>query len=62
MSCKGRRAVAATTGASKNGVPETRSIVSNAAMLRTAALSTLFAMACLAVPTCMAVLKQWGWW
>lgn len=46
----------------KNRVAETRSIVANAGLFRTAALSTLFVMACLAVPTCMAVLKQWGWW
>ena len=46
----------------KSSVAETRSIVSNAGLFRTAALSTLFVMACLAIPTCMAVLKQWGWW
>ena len=46
----------------KSSVAETRSIVSNAALFRTAALSTLFVMVCLAVPTVMAVLKQWGWW
>ena len=46
----------------KNRVAETRSIVSNAALFRTAALTTLFVAACLAIPTCMAVLKQWGWW
>ena len=43
-------------------VAETRSIVSNAGLFRTAALSTLFVMACLAIPTCMALFKQWGWW
>lgn len=46
----------------KSSVAETRSIVANAGPFRTAALTTLFVMACLAVPTVMAVLKQWGWW
>ena len=46
----------------KNGVAETRSIVANAGLFRTVALSTLFAGALLLVPTVMAVLKQFGWW
>ena len=46
----------------KSSVAETRSIVSNSAMFRTVALSTLFAAALLLVPTVMAALKQFGWW
>ena len=46
----------------KNRVAETRSIVSNAGLFRTAALSTLFMLALLAVPTAMAALKQIGAW
>ena len=46
----------------KNSVAETRSIVSNAGLFRTSALSTLFMLALLAVPTAMAALRQLGWW
>ena len=46
----------------KSSVAETRSIVANAGLFRTVALSTLFTAALLLVPTVMAVLKQFGWW
>lgn len=46
----------------KNAVHHSNSIVSNGEMLRLVASTTFFAMLMLAIPTAMAVLKQWGWW
>lgn len=43
-------------------VAETRSIVSNAELFRTAVLSTLFVAALMLVPTAMAAAKAAGWW
>ena len=40
----------------------TESIVSNAEMLRLVLSTAGFAALMLAIPTAMAVLKQWGWW
>ena len=48
--------------AGAKSVAETRSIVANREMFRLAVLSALFALTLLAVPTAMAVTKQWGWW
>lgn len=41
---------------------QARSIVANKDVFRLTAWSLAFLAACLAVPTVMAVLKQWGWW
>ena len=40
----------------------TESIVSNAEMLRLVLSTAGFALLMLAIPTAMAVIKQWGWW
>ena len=40
----------------------TGSIVADMATFRLAASTVVFTLALLAVPTVMAVLKQWGWW
>lgn len=40
----------------------TESIVSNGEILRLVASTAFFAMLMLAVPTALAMLKQWGWW
>lgn len=45
-----------------NGLGQARSIVADAATFRLAVSTVLFCAALLAVPTVMAVLKQWGWW
>lgn len=45
-----------------SGLNETKSIVANAELFRTAIMSTLFVVVMLAAPTAMAVLKQWGCW
>ena len=40
----------------------TESIVSNREMLRLVGATAIFTLSMLAIPTCMAILKQWGWW
>ena len=45
-----------------NGSVGTRSILANRDMIRLAMSGVLFTFLCVAVPTAMAVLKQWGWW
>ena len=40
----------------------TDSIVSNRELFRLVGASIAFTLSMLAVPTLMAVLKQWGWW
>lgn len=40
----------------------TGSIVSNREMLALVASTAGFALLMLAIPTAMAVMKQWGWW
>ena len=40
----------------------TSSIVSNREMLALVASTAGFALLMLAIPTAMAVIKQWGWW
>ena len=44
------------------GSSRTDSIVADMATFRLAASTVAFTIALLAVPTVMAVLKQWGWW
>lgn len=44
------------------GFGQARSIVANKDVFRLTAWSLAFLAVCLAVPTVMAVLKQWGWW
>ena len=40
----------------------TGSIVADMATFRVAVSTVVFAMALLAIPTAMALFKQWGWW
>ena len=41
---------------------QARGIIADEHPFRLTAWSLAFLAACLAVPTVMAVLKQWGWW
>ena len=58
-----RKADARSGNCERQGFPNrTGSIVADMATFRLAASTVAFTIALLAVPTVMAVLKQWGWW
>ena len=60
---KDKKASARSCSYERPGFPNrTGSIVSDMATFRLAASTVAFTIALLAVPTVMAVLKQWGWW
>ena len=55
------RHMAASTGRAQSG-RLTSSIISNCELFALVTTTAAFMFAMLAIPTAMAILKQWGWW